>query len=422
MIFSSLIIRPKVETLETMIDNKKRCNLILMLLKNSDKIFPENKAKRSIIKKYEPSNITEQKKTLNKYKITLKNIIRSIATDLNKLNNDIENATKVETVTKIAHMLKVMKDLFSNYHEDQLNEQLNSNNSNDYVPQYISTTLLESGHSSLIGPRPELEDRVSLFDDMNEFYNNILSKEENRSFYAVYDGHSGQEAAELASVYVPLCIANEIGVNKLNNIDAIIEGIKKADELICKEALESGFNSGTTLVMAMIINETLYIANLGDSEIVIAKRKKTNSLHNEFDAIVLSEIHKPTDEKEKERITSLGGIVFRGRILGKLAVSRALGDIEYKIPSAKANFVSNTPYVYSLDIDEEYDFIILACDGLWDKVSYIEAVNFVNDQREKGLSANEISMLLCKYALEKGSKDNVTVIVVILKWRPVQNV
>lgn len=55
--------------------------------------------------------------------------------------------------------------------------------------------------------------------------------------------------------------------------------------------------------------------------------------------------HKATDQTEKERIESLGGHVFFGRVFGALAVSRSFGDAKYKMPKTSANFVSYEPAI-----------------------------------------------------------------------------
>jgi serine/threonine protein phosphatase PrpC len=59
----------------------------------------------------------------------------------------------------------------------------------------------------------------------------------------------------------------------------------------------------------------------------------------------------------------------------------------------------------------------MACDGLWDKMTHQEAVDFVAERMTGGHSAQEISSLLANKALDLGSMDNVTVIVVFLKWK-----
>lgn len=410
VIFSSILIRPEIETIETVMDNSKRFRLVLVLSKNYDKIFPEQQAIRSIIKKHEPPTVYKEKQHLKKYKDTLKTAIRRLSGELDKLSSDLDTILNIEDVTLMANTLKEMSHSLQTY----CNQKMNTAPSKSTI-DFVCTTLLESGHSSLKGPRPTMEDRITLLNDMNQVHK-ILSGNTNRAFFGVYDGHTGDYTAELASTIVSECIANELGCQEGNHLEAMRLGIIKADEEICTLATQNGNLSGATLAVCMIVGETLYVANLGDSEIVLCERSSDKSCK----AIVLSQKHKPSDDLEKERITSLGGIMFRGRILGKLAVSRALGDIEYKYPKSKANFVSNDPYVNSIKLNESHDFFIVACDGLWDKVNYQEAVDYVIEQHEKGKTAEEISLGLCHLTLDKGSKDNVTVIVVFLKWRPVQ--
>lgn len=80
-----------------------------------------------------------------------------------------------------------------------------------------------------------------------------------------------------------------------------------------------------------------------------------------------------------------------GRVLGRLAVSRAFGDfdcknIEIKEENDKSegkrvNFILNQPDIYEWDIDPVDDeFILIASDGLFDKFSSQEAVNFVRER------------------------------------------
>ena len=88
--------------------------------------------------------------------------------------------------------------------------------------------------------------------------------------------------------------------------------------------------------------------------------------------------HKPNSPEERERIEKAGGHVVFGRVLGSLAVSRALGDSEFKMPRNKAqdDFVSSVPFLKSYPLGPDVPFMIIACDGLWDKVCCI--VSFSN--------------------------------------------
>ena len=72
----------------------------------------------------------------------------------------------------------------------------------------------------------------------------------------------------------------------------------------------------------LIIGNTLYCINLGDSRAILCRNGK---------AINLSVDHKANNESEKKRVTNAGGYIFGGRLLGKLAITRAFGDFEMKI-------------------------------------------------------------------------------------------
>lgn len=111
--------------------------------------------------------------------------------------------------------------------------------------------------------------------------------------------------------------------------------------------------------------------------------------------------------------------MFKGRIFGRLAVSRALGDCEFKIPKAKANYVSNEPFIGSYPLDDTYDFLVLACDGLWDKLTHQDVVDIVAEHRKQGMGAEQISEILCNTSLQRNSADNISAIVVFFQWRSV---
>ena len=98
--------------------------------------------------------------------------------------------------------------------------------------------------------------------------------------------------------------------------------------------------------------------------------------------------------------------MFKGRVLGVLAITRSLGDHCMK------QYVVAEPYVsektIKLSSNDHPSFLILACDGLWDVLSDQEAVDFVlKYQHEK----ENISQHLINEALRRGSTDNVTVAV-----------
>src|SRR5690606_2090862 len=78
---------------------------------------------------------------------------------------------------------------------------------------------------------------------------------------------------------------------------------------------------------------------------------------------------------------------------------------------------SAEPYLNVIDLTEDDLFLILACDGLWDRMTYQQAVEFVEGLRREGKSPEEVAKCLTKEALDRNSLDNVSVIVVFFRWQ-----
>jgi len=108
-----------------------------------------------------------------------------------------------------------------------------------------------------------------------------------------------------------------------------------------------------------------------------------------------------------------GFVVFNGvwRVVGVLAMSRALGDY----PLKENNIVIANPDVLTFDLaDIDARFMILATDGLWDMFDNDEACSFVSSHfDEPHFGARSLALA----AYQRGSLDNVTVMVVNLEKR-----
>ncbi|KAF2710216.1 protein phosphatase-like protein 2C [Pleomassaria siparia CBS 279.74] len=138
----------------------------------------------------------------------------------------------------------------------------------------------------------------------------------------------------------------------------------------------------------------LYTANVGDARIVLCRSGR---------ALRLSYDHKGSDENEGRRVASAGGLILNNRVNGVLAVTRALGDAYMK------DLVTGHPYTTETVIQADQDeFLILACDGLWDVCSDQEAVDHVRNIHDPQAA----SKALVDHALARFSTDNLSCMVV----------
>lgn len=137
----------------------------------------------------------------------------------------------------------------------------------------------------------------------------------------------------------------------------------------------------------------LYTANVGDSRAVLCRNGQ---------AIRLSYDHKGSDLSEQQRVKDAGGFIMNERVNGMLAITRALGDAELK------EYISGRPYTAETIIGPDDEFLILACDGLWDVCGDQQACELVRSCNDPQRAATR----LVEYGLENGSFDNMSVLVV----------
>ncbi|KAF5897374.1 protein phosphatase 1G, partial [Clarias magur] len=153
---------------------------------------------------------------------------------------------------------------------------------------------------------------------------------------------------------------------------------------------EPGSDSGTTAVVALIRGKQLIVANAGDSRCVISERGK---------AVDMSYDHKPEDEVELARIKNAGGkVTTEGRVNGGLNLSRAIGDHFYKrnknLPPEE-QMISALPDVKVLTLNEEHEFMVVACDGIWNVMSSQEVVDFVSERlKAEGSKTKPLSAVI----------------------------
>lgn len=223
-----------------------------------------------------------------------------------------------------------------------------------------------------------------------------------QALFGVFDGHGGAMAAEFAAENLNKNIIDEVMRRDENETEtAVKHGYLKTDS----DFLNEESRGGSCCVTALIRRGNLFVSNAGDCRAVLCKAGAAEALTSD---------HRPCREDEKQRIEAEGGYVdiIHGvwRIQGSLAVSRGIGDRQYK------KWVTPEPETNILKIEAEHEFLILASDGLWDKVSNQEAVDIARplcmgtDRPEPMLACRKLVDL----SASRGSCDDISVMLIQL--------
>lgn len=142
----------------------------------------------------------------------------------------------------------------------------------------------------------------------------------------------------------------------------------------------------------------MFVKYAGDTRAVLSRNGQ---------ALRLSKDHKPSDDED--RINALGGWVMASagskRVNGLVAVSRSIGDYFLE------PFIHQEPEIKETDLTSSDEFLILACDGLWDVVSDQEAVDIVLQEKDPWVA----SIKLRDRAYSLTSEDNISVVIVRFK-------
>ncbi|XP_038683032.1 probable protein phosphatase 2C 25 [Tripterygium wilfordii] len=245
------------------------------------------------------------------------------------------------------------------------------------------------------GRRAVMEDRFSATVS--------LQGDSKQALFGIFDGHGGAKAAQFAAQNLDKNILREVSKMEERGIeDAVKCGYLNTDS----EFLKEDVHGGSCCVTALIRKGNLVVSNAGDCRAVIS---------NQGIAEALTSDHRPSREDEKDRVVSKGAYVdmIHGvwRIQGSLAVSRGIGDRNLK------QWVIAEPETKICSIKPEHELLILASDGLWDKVSNQEAVDVARPfclgiHNPEPLSACK---RLADLAVSRGSYDDISIMLIQLQ-------
>ncbi|GAA6034720.1 hypothetical protein JCM8097_001137 [Rhodosporidiobolus ruineniae] len=235
------------------------------------------------------------------------------------------------------------------------------------------------------------------------------------SFFAVYDGHGGSTVAKFAGDTVHHRLAANEHFKKQDWAASLKRAYLETDEDLRANPDFRGDPSGCTAVSAIITPElNIVCANAGDSRAVMSIGGEAKPLS--FD-------HKPTNQGETSRIVAAGGFVEFGRVNGNLALSRALGDFEFKQSQnldPEQQIVTADPDITVHEATPDDEFVVIACDGIWDVLTSQQVIDYVRLAIAQGQSLVKICEDLMDRCLAPDSDwggvgcDNMTLMVVAL--------
>ncbi|KAK4281995.1 hypothetical protein QN277_013427 [Acacia crassicarpa] len=227
--------------------------------------------------------------------------------------------------------------------------------------------------------------------------------------FGIFDGHRGAAAAEFSAKAMPgfLQSLGSIGSPATTLVEAFLKtDAAFRDELdSCRKSrrvTQRDWHPGCTAVAALVVRNKLFVANSGDCRTILCRAGSP---------IALTKDHVASCPEERERVIRDGGQVHwqvdTWRVgLPALQVTRSIGDDDLKPAVTAEPEITET----TLSADDEY--VVIASDGLWDVMSNKEVISMMKDTvKEAGMCSKR----LATEAVERGSKDNITVIVVFLR-------
>lgn len=218
------------------------------------------------------------------------------------------------------------------------------------------------------------------------------------SFFGVYDGHGGVTSAVYSGAMLHAKISAERAFTKGNYAEAIRRGFLATDREMRSQINLMSEQSGCTAVIVLLTDDwRVIVGNAGDSRAVLS--------YNGI-AVPLSHDHRPMDTEESRRIVAGGGYIENNRVNGNLALSRAIGDFRFKTNTKldpENQIVTANPDVIERTLLDEDEFIIIACDGIWDCISSQQAVSFVRKCIIDGTPIERI----CEQIMDECVADNI---------------
>jgi len=299
-----------------------------------------------------------------------------------------------------------------------------------------------------------------VYEHPHNYYNNdpkeTLNELSMTSFAAVFDGHGGDECSNFLVDALPKSIRSQMFKEK----DALrlaiessrgargghSEQAEDATSELMRRILKTAYlrtdkefispktapQSGSTAATVILMGRRLFAANVGDSRVVLCR--------GGGQCVELTSDHKPSRPDEAARVRAAGGFILHKRVMGELAITRAFGDKSFKMgikamledegddpnetvtsddvtKDLTAPLVSSEPEIASMVLSHSDEFLLLACDGLFDVFRSQDAIALARQEliAHRGQPA-EVARILSDQAIRvRRSRDNVSILIIVLR-------
>lgn len=240
------------------------------------------------------------------------------------------------------------------------------------------------------------------------------------ALFAVFDGHAGERAAIFLEAELKKRVAALKDPTDEKELSACVQKLD-ADFLSDPERREDG-STCTFCVVHPIEGKKngkqgyeVIAVNVGDSRSMIVR--------SNGELISLTEDHKPETPAEDARIRAAGGSVSMNRVDGQLAMSRAIGDWQYKAnPELKMEEqkVNAVPDIVK-GVAYEGDHLLICCDGIVEQMTNEDASRCTHEvlgrqsSEKNGLDPARVCWELNRLSLQRGSKDNHSAMLILFE-------
>ncbi|XP_060793749.1 protein phosphatase 1K, mitochondrial [Neoarius graeffei] len=259
------------------------------------------------------------------------------------------------------------------------------------------------GSASQIGRRHNNEDRLR-----------VAELTPSTLYFALFDGHGGAQAADFCYTHMEDYIRK--GLEKECDLEQVLtKAFLQVDAALASEVQMHGNASlmtvGTTATVALLRDGIeLVVGSVGDSRAMLCRKGE---------AYTLTSDHTAERTDEKQRILKSGGFitwnsVSQANVNSRLAMTRSIGDFDLKQCGVIAE-----PETTHVMLQHSHDsFLALTTDGINFIMSDQEICDVINQCHDP----TEAAQIIAELALQYGSDDNSTVIVVPFgSWGKQQN-